>query len=85
LKEKLVQTYFGGQVASQVICKDCPHRSERLEPFYTLSLDIRNKKSVEEALELFVQGELRDGDNRVRVLHLCLLTHPHSLFVVVFL
>ena len=41
---------------SQLICKDCPHRPRTHEPFYTIALDVRGKKSIEEALELFIRA-----------------------------
>jgi ubiquitin C-terminal hydrolase len=59
----LLKNTWGGTIASQLICKGCPHYSEREEPFYTISLDIKNKSSIKEALELYVQGEMLEGDN----------------------
>ncbi len=43
---------------------DCPYTSQREEPFYCLSLDIKNKKSLKEALDFFVQPELLEGENK---------------------
>jgi ubiquitin carboxyl-terminal hydrolase 9/24 len=40
-----------------LIGKECPHRSESEEPFYTISLDVSRQKNILESLELFVQGE----------------------------
>jgi hypothetical protein len=40
----------------QMICKDCPHRSSRAEIFYALSLTVKNKKTILESLDEFVQG-----------------------------
>ena len=36
----------------------------RLENFFTISVDIKNKQTLEEALQLYVKGELLDGDNQ---------------------
>jgi len=33
------------------------------EPFYTISLDIKNKKDILEALSLYVRGDMLEGDN----------------------
>lgn len=38
--------------------------SSREEKFFTLSVDVKNKESVEEALALYVKGELLDGENK---------------------
>jgi len=37
---------------------------EREEPFFALSLDIKNKKKLTEALDLFIKPDLLDGDNK---------------------
>jgi hypothetical protein len=41
----------------------CPHRSTREEPYLALSLEIKNKTNIIEALDLFIQGEMLEGDN----------------------
>lgn len=48
----------------QIICKSVPHRSEKEEEFYQISLDVRGKASLEESLDFYVQGELMEGDNQ---------------------
>eukprot|EP00741_Cyanophora_paradoxa_P020633 tig00021281_g19915.t1 len=79
LQGNILQLFFGGTVVNQIICRDCPHRSERDEPFYVLSLDVKSKRSVNEALQLYIQarsvfyikshrglyiqGEMLEGDN----------------------
>lgn len=50
-------------MSSQLICKGCPHRSEKDEQFYTISLDIKNKRDILEALQLYVRGDMLEGDN----------------------
>src|SRR4051812_35289909 len=37
-QEKLLQNIWCAKLTSQLICKGCPHRSERDDPFYTISL-----------------------------------------------
>lgn len=48
----------------QIISRECPHRSERSEPFTMLTADIKNKHSLEQSLELYVTGEVLGGDNK---------------------
>ena len=44
--------------------EDFPYRGEREEDFYSISLDIKNKKSLEEALDLYVKPDVLEGDNK---------------------
>lgn len=61
--EKHLSTIFGGAFAQELICKDCPHRSSREEQYLSVSLEIKNKANIHEALDLFIQGEMLEGDN----------------------
>jgi ubiquitin C-terminal hydrolase len=61
--DKYLKSIFGGAFAQELICKDCPHRSSREEPYMALSLEIKNKSNITEALDLFIQGEMLEGDN----------------------
>jgi len=54
---------FGGVFSQQVICKTCPLRSEREEPFAAVSVDVMNKKGLEDSLAAFVRGDLLEADN----------------------
>eukprot|EP01132_Coremiostelium_polycephalum_P001351 gene1351-1706_t len=63
-KEKLLNEYFGGANVNQFISQECPHVSEREEPFYTISLEVKNKKEIQESLQLYVESETLDGDNK---------------------
>jgi ubiquitin C-terminal hydrolase len=67
LKEKsqknLLANIWAGKLTSQLICKGCPHRRERDETFFTISLDIKKKANILEALELYVKGEMLEQDN----------------------
>ena len=49
-QEKTIQDHFGGKYASEMICKGCPHYYERQEPFLSLSIPVKNKKSLIEGL-----------------------------------
>lgn len=46
----LVKRNFGGVMSSEIICKTCPHYSEREEPFFSVPLSIKNKKTIEDCL-----------------------------------
>jgi ubiquitin C-terminal hydrolase len=67
---------FGGKVVNQIICKDTvkvgdkeygnsnPYKSEREETFYTISLEVKHKRTILESLDAFVEGEVLEGDNK---------------------
>lgn len=42
-QEKLLQNIWSTTMTTQLICKGCPHSSEKDDPFYTISLDIKGK------------------------------------------
>lgn len=58
-----IQEYLGGTFSDQKICKDCPHRFSREEPFMSISVDVRSQHSLQESLTQFVKGDLLDGEN----------------------
>ncbi|CAI2172590.1 20242_t:CDS:10, partial [Funneliformis geosporum] len=60
----LLKEHFGGALVQQIKSRDCGHISEKEESFYAISCEVKNKKNVEESLELYVEGELLDGDNQ---------------------
>lgn len=62
-QEKTVQSHFGGKFASEMICKGCPHFYERSEPFISIGVPVKNKKSIQEGLSSFIQGDMLEGDN----------------------
>jgi uncharacterized UBP type Zn finger protein len=57
-QETLVKDHFGGEYANQLICKECPHSSERDEPFIAINLQIKNKKNILQSLESLVREKL---------------------------
>lgn len=61
--EKMIQDHFGGTYANELICKGCPHYSERSEPYLAVNLQVKNKKSIKDSLEALIDGEMLDGDN----------------------
>jgi len=61
--EHFIKKHFGGVLSNELICKGCPHYSEREEPFLNISLQVKNKKSIYQSLSAFVEGEMLEGDN----------------------
>jgi len=61
---KLLQSLFGGSVVNQIIDKAGRRLSERVEPFFVISIEVKNKASVMDGLAQFVEGETLDGDNK---------------------
>jgi len=41
-------------MANEIICKGCPHNSEREELFNTITVFVKNKKNLNEALHHFI-------------------------------
>lgn len=65
----LLSRYFAGAVSNEFRCIDpaFPYSSEREEEFYAIAVDIKHKKTLHEALDLFVKPERLEGDNRINV------------------
>lgn len=63
-QEQLVKQDFGGTLVTECIGKDaCAHHSERNEPCLSVQLQVKNKKSIHEGLEDYVEGDLLENDN----------------------
>ena len=60
---KYLNSIFGGSFAQELICKGCPHRSSREEQYLSVNIEIKNKSNILEGLDLFIQGEMLEGDN----------------------
>mmetsp|Transcript_5912 Transcript_5912/g.5166 ORF Transcript_5912/g.5166 Transcript_5912/m.5166 type:complete len:245 (-) Transcript_5912:894-1628(-) len=58
-----IKDHFGGIQSNELICKGCPHYSEREEPFLTVSVQVKNKKTIYQSLSSFIEGEMLEGDN----------------------
>eukprot|EP01119_Soliformovum_irregulare_P004626 TRINITY_DN1568_c0_g1_i1.p1 TRINITY_DN1568_c0_g1~~TRINITY_DN1568_c0_g1_i1.p1 ORF type:complete len:2028 (+),score=618.17 TRINITY_DN1568_c0_g1_i1:116-6085(+) len=90
-EEKLLENTWSGKLTNQLICRGCPHRSERDDPFSTISLDIKNKSNILEALDLYVKGEMLEGTNayhcekcntkRDTLTRSCIKTLPNTLII----
>eukprot|EP01022_Parablepharisma_sp_SALTPOND_P031230 TRINITY_DN78_c0_g1_i1.p1 TRINITY_DN78_c0_g1~~TRINITY_DN78_c0_g1_i1.p1 ORF type:complete len:2462 (-),score=272.77 TRINITY_DN78_c0_g1_i1:2173-9558(-) len=60
---KLVNDLFKLTFANEIICKDCPHRSETHEEAISVILSVKNKKTIHEGLKAYVQSDTLEGDN----------------------
>lgn len=59
--KKKFRSFYGGQLVQQVKSKECPHISERLEPFSAIQCDIKGKSCLQESLQAYVDGEVMEG------------------------
>ena len=62
--EKIISRTFNGNICNELIPGGCEHRRESDEPFTALAVQVKNKKSLEESLQSYIQGEMLDGDNQ---------------------
>eukprot|EP01084_Bolivina_argentea_P023875 44591_1 len=44
--------------------EECGHRAERIETFHTVSLTVANKTNLMSSMDLFIKGDILDGDNK---------------------
>ncbi|KAF9195866.1 hypothetical protein BGZ50_003127 [Haplosporangium sp. Z 11] len=65
-QENLFKQQYGGKLVQQIKSKDCEHISEREDSFFSIQCEVKNKKTLEESLQLYVQGEILDGDNKYK-------------------
>lgn len=59
--KKSFRAFYGGQIVQQIKSKECPHISERLEPFSAIQCDIQGKSNLTESLSAYVGGEIMEG------------------------
>lgn len=57
--EQIMSKILGGSYSDQKICKGCPHRYSKEEPFSVISVDIRNHSSLQDSMEQYVKGKRR--------------------------
>lgn len=55
--EQIMSKILGGSYSDQKICKGCPHRYSKEEPFSVISVDIRNHSSLQDSMEQYVKGK----------------------------
>ncbi|KAI9789798.1 MAG: hypothetical protein M1835_001433 [Candelina submexicana] len=70
------RSFYGGQLVQQVKSKECPHVSEREEPFSAVQCDIKGKATLQDSLKAYVEGEIMEGDAVKRT---CLKDVPNNL------
>lgn len=63
--KSLLQRCFGGKLVWQILSTESTYRSEREEPFFMLTAEVKDKTSLEDSLELYVAGEMLSGDNKI--------------------
>jgi len=59
--KKTFRQFYGGQIVQQIKSKECPHISERLEPFSAIQCEISGKATLAESLNAYVEGEVMEG------------------------
>ncbi len=59
--KKVFRGFYGGQIVQQIKSKECPHISERLEPFSAIQCDIKGKATLIDSLNAYVSGETMEG------------------------
>lgn len=62
-QEKTIHYHFGGELANEMIGQTCPHKSSRKETMLNIGVTVKNKKSIHEGMQSFIQGDMLDGDN----------------------
>jgi ubiquitin C-terminal hydrolase len=65
-QEKLLSEILGGEIVNEIksLEEEYEYISQRPEPFFSIQLDIKNKKSIEEALDSYVKPDILEGDNK---------------------
>ena len=59
--KKTFRRFYGGQIVQQIKSKECPHISEKTEPFSAIQCDIQGKATLTESLDAYVGGEVMEG------------------------
>ncbi len=59
--KKAFRGFYGGQIVQQIKSKECPHISERIEPFSAIQCDIKGKATLMDSLNAYVSGETMEG------------------------
>jgi ubiquitin carboxyl-terminal hydrolase 34 len=84
----LLQNVFGGETCSVMICKGCGNVKQNTEPFFNLTLEVKNQKSIFDGLRRLTTGEtIQDYtcdacNSRVEVERkMAVQTLPNTLFL----
>lgn len=62
--EGTIPKLFEGKMLSYIKCKHVDYGSQRIEPFYDIQLNVKEKKNVLESFNDYVKVESLDGDNK---------------------
>lgn len=64
-EQNFIKDIFGGTLSNELIADDGGKKlyREREEPFLTIGLQVKNKKTIEQSLKAFIEGEMLEGDN----------------------
>ena len=62
--KKEFRSLYGGHLVQQIKSRDCPHVSEREEPFSAIQCEIQGKTGLVDSLSAYVEGEMMEGDNK---------------------
>lgn len=60
-QKSVFRSFYGGKLVQQVKSKECPHISEREEPFSAIQCDIKGKTGLQDSLKAYVEGEIMEG------------------------
>ena len=65
-RASLLRGHIGGSLVHEIVsCEaEFPYNGQRKELFFRISLDVKNKKSLQEALDLYIKDDMLDGDNK---------------------
>ena len=62
--ENLIKYFFQGRQNDILTFQDgCTHHRTNVNSFYSIQLQIQNKKNIYESLDTLIEGELMNGDN----------------------
>jgi ubiquitin carboxyl-terminal hydrolase 9/24 len=68
--ENLVKYFFQGRLNDVLnFQKGCTHHRTNTNNFYSIQLQVQNKKNLYESLDALTEGELMDGDNCIYCPH----------------
>mmetsp|Transcript_8203 Transcript_8203/g.16159 ORF Transcript_8203/g.16159 Transcript_8203/m.16159 type:complete len:2815 (-) Transcript_8203:1874-10318(-) len=85
---QLLQGVLGGKTCSLMICKECNTTLERQEDFYSLSLDVKHSKTLEQSLDRLIADDTINDflcetcDKKVDIVKRTLLKDLPNILVV---
>ena len=66
LKENIIKYIFQGKQNDNLnFGESCPHKRTNVYNFYSIQLQIKDKKDIYESLDSIIQGETMEGDNAI--------------------